>query len=92
VELEVPKAGKYELNAYYCTSWDYAIVQAFLDDQKVGAPADNYSQGVEWRGKYTLGTLDLTAGKHRLKLQSVGKNEKSKGYFIGVDALQLVPK
>ena len=92
VELDVPKAGKYELNVYYCTSWDYAIVQADLDGQKVAAPADNYSAGVEWRGQYTLGTFDLTAGKHRLKFQSVGKNEKSKGYFIGVDALQLVGK
>ena len=92
VELDIPKTGKYELNVYYCTSWDYAIVQAYLDDQKLAAPADNYSAGVEWRGKYTLGTLDLTAGKHRLKLQSVGKSERSKGYFIGVDALQLVGK
>ncbi len=92
LELDVPKAGKYELNVYYCTSWDYAIVQAYLDDQKIGERVDNYSAGVEWRGKLSYGVFDLTAGKHQIKFQSAGRNEKSKGYFIGIDALQLVPR
>ena len=84
-----PEAGKYALNLYYCTSWDYAIVQAWLDGEKLGEPLDNYSPSVAWRGKAALGTRTLAAGKHRLRLQCVGRNEQSKGYYMGLDAVEL---
>lgn len=89
LQFDVPKAGDYEVNLYFCKSWDYAIVQAYLDDEKIGEPLDNYSPAVVAGGKVSFGTHTLTAGPHRLKLQSVGKNEQSKGYFMGLDAIEL---
>ncbi|MBU0607798.1 MAG: DUF2961 domain-containing protein [Armatimonadetes bacterium] len=92
VEFTVAREGDYEVNLYFCTSWDYAIVQPYLDDVKIGDPLDNYTPSVVARGKSSFGVHHLTAGPHRLKLQSVGKNEQSKGYYMGLDAIQLLPQ
>ncbi|HZP81998.1 MAG TPA: DUF2961 domain-containing protein [Chthonomonadaceae bacterium] len=91
LELPVQTAGRYELSVYYTTSRDYAIVQVLVDGQPVGEPTDTYSAPVLAKGKTTLGTLELTAGAHRITFRAVGKNANSTGYLIGVDALGLEP-
>ena len=42
-------------------------------------------------GGVDLGIVELTAGKHQLRFQSVGKNPQSVGYMIGVDCYTLQP-
>ena len=41
-------------------------------------------------GSLELGTYDLAAGRHRLRVTSVGKNPSSKGFAIGLDAIDLI--
>ncbi len=42
-----------------------------------------------WQG--TLGRAELTAGEHKLTFRNLGKNEQSKGYFLGLDGILLKP-
>jgi hypothetical protein len=44
---------------------------------------------VNFSQEYSLGYLDLPAGRHELTFTCVGKNPASKGYYLGVDALRI---
>jgi hypothetical protein len=90
VELPVGEAGRYDLGLYLCTAGDYAICQIELDG-KVLKTFDAYHDGVAPSGKVPCGTMDLTAGAHRLTLRAIDKNPDSTAYMIGLDAVQLVP-
>jgi hypothetical protein len=92
LELPIQKAGKYDLSVYYTTARDYGIVQVLIDDQPVGPPTDCYTVDVKAKGKTSLGTVELTAGNHKITFRSVDKNPMSSNYLIGVDAIGLEPK
>jgi hypothetical protein len=66
-------------------SWDYGIYNVLLDGEKV-AHLDLYSPDVT-PDSHSLGTRHLAAGKHTLRFEGAGKNPKSKGYYLGFDAL-----
>jgi len=89
IEAEAPQDGRYRLAVYLTTARDYAICQVLIDGQKVGAPIDCYTPEVLWKGKVDLGVVELKAGKHQMRLQSVGKNPQSVGYMIGLDCYTL---
>ncbi len=91
IEAEVPEDGKYQLAVYLTTARDYALCQVLVDGKKVGEPVDCYAPGVQWKGKTDLGVVELKAGRHEVRFQSVGKNEQSVGYMIGVDCYTLQP-
>lgn len=90
LEVTVPAAGKYEVTGWFSKSTDYGIFQTLVDGRKVGNPVDLYSE-VFWvyGGECRLGTIDLSAGRHVLRFQTVGKNPASKGYYLGLDALRF---
>ena len=83
--MSIPKTGKYEISTRYTEAIDYAIVQAFLDGQPIGPKFDCFHEGVILADPLTLGTVDLTEGRHVLRFQAVGKNEKSTNYLMGID-------
>lgn len=85
IALHVPRAGNYSLQVKYTKSWDYAIVQASLDDQKLGEAVDTYAPSVAPAEPLTLGQMRLDMGKHILRFQAVDKNAESKGYLMGID-------
>jgi hypothetical protein len=89
VELPVDAAGKYELNLILCTAIDYGICQVELDGKVLGK-FDAFHDGVE-PSKRNFGTLELTAGVHKLTLRAIDKNPDSTGYMIGLDCVQLKP-
>jgi len=91
LELSVPKDGRYELDVYYTKAVDYGIVQLHLDGKAIGQPFDGFNNGVIPSGKVAYGTVELEAGKHKVKFQVVGKNKASTGYFMGIDCLTLRP-
>jgi hypothetical protein len=69
-------------------SYDFGIYQAYLNGVKVGDPIDLYSPEV---GSLEVPLLDFwpDPGKYSLRLQCVGKNERSKGYFLGIESVRL---
>lgn len=85
VAIEIPRAGSYEFVARYAKSWDYASIQAFLDGAPFGPVADTYAPSVVPGDPLSLGKSDLTAGRHVLRFQAVGRNPESKGYLMGID-------
>jgi len=88
--LPVKQAGKYKLSAQLTKAPDYAIVQLYLDGQKLGDAVDLYHESVVPTGPLALGTLDLAAGDHKLAVEIIGANEKAiKAYMFGLDYVKL---
>ena len=78
---------------------DYGIYRLYLDGKNVRQPDDYmagqklhdfdfYSENLDVRDIY-LGSFNLTAGKHTLRFENVGRNPLSKGNFFGFDSVRL---
>ena len=91
VPLKVERAGRYRVFVYFTKSWDYGIVKVLLDGKEVAGPFDLFAPRVTHGGRTDLGAFDLSAGEHRIKFIVVGKNENSKGHFMGLDCIVLQP-
>jgi len=89
VELPVREAGDYALKVFYCKSWDYGMIELFLDGTSLGEKFDGYCPNIVPSGPVEYGTISLEKGIHRLRFVLSGKNESSAGYFMGVDGLVL---
>ena len=92
LELGVPvdKSGTYRLLMQLTKAIDYGIVQLYLDGQELGEPIDLYNNGVIATGPIDMGTHELDEGRHVLKIEIVGANEKAvKSYMFGLDYLKL---
>ena len=88
IELPVEKSGKRQVSVVLSKAANYAVVQFYLDDEKVGGPVDGYSPTVTNTEPISLGVHDLTAGNHRLTVEIVGSNEKAKAnYQFGLDQI-----
>ncbi len=85
VAIQIPEKGSYELAAKYTKSWDYAIIQAFLDGAPLGSEVDTFAPTVVPGDSITLGKRELDAGRHVLRFQALGHNPESKGYLMGID-------
>jgi hypothetical protein len=69
---------------------DYGIVQLYLDGKKLGKPIDLYNNGVVPTGVLNMGIHKLSSGRHILRIEIVGANEKAlKQYMFGLDYLKL---
>ena len=69
-------------------SYDFGKYQACLDGVKLGEPADLY------RRRYRTEELHLLdfwpePGTYRLRLECVGKNPLSSGYYLGLESVRL---
>jgi hypothetical protein len=89
LELPVEETKSYSLYAYLTKAGDYGIVQVKLDGKPLGQPFDGYNQGVVRSDRIDLGLVELTAGAHELTFEVTGKNPKSAGYMVGLDAILL---
>lgn len=91
LKVNTPDSGPQKLVVSMTQAIDYGIVQFWLDGQKIGNPVDLFNNGVIPSGPVEIGTLDLAAGDHELKIVIEGKNEKSTGYLFGMDKYEFVP-
>ncbi|MGA2497690.1 MAG: DUF2961 domain-containing protein [Tepidisphaeraceae bacterium] len=91
--LPVATAGEYKLTVMFTKAIDYGITQLYLDGKKIGEPIDLFHDGVILGGPVDFGTMQLTAGEHKLTLEIVGANAKAvKAYMVGVDYVKLEGK
>lgn len=91
--FEVAVAGRYELRAQLTKARDYGIVQVAVDGAGLGAPIDLYDERVVPTGDLALGTVDLAAGPHVLRLTLAGANGRAvKSYMAGVDYLRVLAR
>jgi hypothetical protein len=88
--LPVEKASVYRLNVQLTKAVDYGIVQLYLNGEKLGKPIDLYNDGVIATGVLDMGAHRLEPGRHVLKVEIVGANEKAvKSYMFGLDYVRL---
>ncbi len=88
LKIPVEKDGVYEIIISATISWDYGIYQAYLDGEPLGQPVDYLNESVSSKD-VNLGRMKMAAGEHKLTFKNVGKNEKSKGYYLGLDSMIL---
>jgi len=90
--LPVKEDGTFRIAAQLTKARDYAIVQLYLDDEKLGDPIDLFNPGVIPTGEMDLATRALKKGTSKFTLEIVGANPDAvKSYMAGVDYLKLVP-
>jgi len=90
--LPVKKNGKYKVSAQMTRAPDYAIVQLYLDGEKLGSRIDLYRKVVKPSEVLALGEHELTAGEHKLTIEIVGAREQAiKSYMVGLDYVKLDP-
>jgi hypothetical protein len=67
---------------------DYGIYQAYLNGVRIGPPLDLYAAEV---GEWECHLLDFWTdpGDYTLRLECVGKNALSQGYYLGLDSVRL---
>jgi hypothetical protein len=92
-ELALPPtvpAGTYNAYLFLGTSCDYGVVRATLAGATLCDGLDGYTERI---GMASAGPVRVTlpAGGATLRVQAAGKNARSAGYRMGVDALVLVP-
>jgi hypothetical protein len=69
-------------------SYDFGRYQAYLDGVKLGGPMDFYNADVVDQ-EFHLLDFWPEPGLHTLRLECVGKNPQSSGYFLGLESLRL---
>ncbi len=92
VEIDVPEDGTYRLETVLTRARDYAVVQLYLDDRKLGGPLDLFNApDVVTTGVLSFSGQKLSRGKHRLVLEIVGANPAAiPAYMAGLDYVRLV--
>ena len=73
----------------FCKAGDYGKFQLWLDGEKFGEPLDFYDTRVINSGLIDIGNFSISAGRHVLKVQNIGKNAASRGYLFGLDCIVL---
>jgi hypothetical protein len=90
--LEVPFAVKQKeplrLLLNMTTAPDFGQYQAFLNGVKVGSPMDFYAAKVADQ-EFHLLDFWPEPGTYTLRLECVGKNAQSTGYYLGIESVRL---
>ncbi|MBN1127219.1 MAG: DUF2961 domain-containing protein [Sedimentisphaerales bacterium] len=88
IPFEVEKKEPKRLLLVLTTSYDFGNYQAFLNGVKLGQPVDLYSKDVDSREAHLLDFWP-DPGKYTLRLECVGKNALSQGYYLGIESVRL---
>jgi hypothetical protein len=93
VELafDVRKPGRYRFRALATAAPDFGVIRVALDGKWLERRFDLYCGRVSPSGTLELGVYNFTAGRHRIRFESVGKNAGSGGFAFGLDAIDLLP-
>jgi len=88
IPFEVEKKQPQRLLLMMTRSYDFGQYQAYLDGVKLGGVMDLYSEQIVSR-EYHLLDFWPDPGKYTLRLECVGKNLKSTGYYLGIESARL---
>ena len=69
-------------------SYDFGRYQAYLNGVKLGEPIDLYSAEVANK-EFHLLDFWPEPGIYTLRLECVGKNPQSSGYYLGIESVRL---
>ncbi len=88
IPIEVQKKEPLRLLLVMTHADDYGKYQAFLNGVKLGPVMDLYSREVSTREHHLLDFWP-EPGKYALRLECVGKNTASGGYYLGIESVRL---
>ncbi len=88
VPFEIEKKEPKRLLLVMTKSYDFGRYQAYLNGVKLGGLMDLYSEEISTR-EYHLLDFWPEPGKHMLRLECVGKNQLSGGYYCGIESVRL---
>jgi D-arabinan exo alpha-(1,3)/(1,5)-arabinofuranosidase (non-reducing end) len=88
IPFEVKKKEPRRLLLVMTRSYDYGKYQAYLDGVKLGGVMDLYSKETTTR-EYHLLDFWPDPGTYTLRLECVGKNPLSGGYYCGIESVRL---
>ncbi|MCC9642436.1 glycoside hydrolase family 3 C-terminal domain-containing protein [Rhodopirellula sp. JC740] len=87
--IEVDAAGKHAFELRYKSYPTRGQFQLSVDGNDVGQPIDMFEAEERYGLVASLGTIELTAGEHTIRLTSVGKQAASQGFSGHFDQLHL---
>jgi hypothetical protein len=90
VDFPAKTAGEYKLVGHFTRAVDYGKIDVRING---GEPIsiDLYHDGVIPSGAVDLGKATLVAGTNVMTLTTTGKNDKSQGFLVGLDAIEVKP-
>lgn len=88
IPFEVANKEPLRLLLNMTTSYDFGRYQAYLNGVKIGGPMDFYSSSVA-NSEFHLMDFWPDPGKYTLRLECVGKNAQSNGYYLGIESVRL---
>lgn len=91
VKFDAPAEGRYHIVLTLTNAPDYGRYQVYLDGAAVGKVVDLYNDSVAQGPAVKLGVHQLGAGEHELKFGTTSRNHASKGYYLGLDSIELIP-
>ena len=90
--FDAPTTRRVEAALRFTRYSGYGIVQASIDGRPIGEPIDMYAAGLEPMGGLApLGELELSEGRHSIRIELVGRNEQAADAFMGLCDLVLTP-
>ena len=89
--LALPEfTGEADLELVLTFARDYAVVQLWLDDQKLGGPIDLYDPQVVTTGVLSFPKVKGSDGEHKLTIEILGANpQAAKAFMVGVDYVRI---
>jgi hypothetical protein len=90
LDFNVRKRVRYRVRLLATAAPDYGIVRVALDGKTLPHEFDLYSGRVSPAGSLELGTHEMVAGRHRLRVTAIAKDGAANGFFFGLDALDLI--
>jgi hypothetical protein len=91
LNLPSPAEGDYELIGYFTKAKDYGTIQVLQGENTVGPVVNLYDPEVVPSGAVSLGRVHLHSGANQIRIRVVGKDQRSQGYLVGLDAFVLKP-
>ncbi len=88
IPFEVEKKEPKRLLLVMTHSYDYGQYQASLNSVRLGGVIDLYSRDTSTREHHLLDFWP-EPGKYTLRLECVGKNVASSGYYLGIESVRL---
>jgi len=89
INVPAPADGEYELIGHFTRARDYANIRLYQGETPVGPEVNLFDQNVRPSGPISLGRVKLRQGANPLQIRVTGKDTRSIGYFVGLDAFIL---
>lgn len=96
IDLEVPVSspGEHRLVLHFTRSWDYAVIQPFINGEKAGEPIDTFNtlaRDLGATGPIDLGQFNIEGRSFVLRLEVASSNPAAEGSgtFFGLDCIEV---